>query len=74
MTTWDFEHCNECKRFRVQRGKGLNNWRCILNKDTAAERRNFGEIWATYFLSNRGVNITIPKVEIIYVGKRKKKK
>jgi hypothetical protein len=72
MTTWDFDHCHECKRFSSRRGKGLNNRKCSLNNDTAQERRDFGEIWACVILQNSGVDITIPEVEIIYVGKRKK--
>jgi len=74
MSTWDFEHCQECKRFRVRRGKGLSNWECILNKSTSKERRDFGEVWASAKLQDRGMKITIPVVEIIYVGKKRKKK
>jgi hypothetical protein len=73
METWDFEHCMECKRFRLNRGKGLKNWRCSLNSDSAEERRDFSMIWATLYLQNVGYDLTIPKVEIIYVGKRKRK-
>ena len=74
MTTWDFNHCIECKRFQLRRGKGLNNWACKLNNENAKERRAFGEIWACKYLNERGLKIKIPEVVIIYVGKRKKNK
>jgi len=67
MTVWDFEHCIKCKRFRVRRGKGLDNWGCILNNKTAKERRAFGMIWASAYLQDRGTEITIPEVVIIPV-------
>jgi len=74
MKTWDFDHCHDCKRFRVRRGKGLNNWGCVLNNDTAKEKREFGMIWAIAMLQDRRqLNISIPEVEIIYVSKWKKK-
>jgi len=73
MFTWDFEQCNECKRFRVRCGKGLNNWGCAHNEATATERHNFGMIWATAYLRDRGYDIGIPEVNIIRVSKRKKK-
>ena len=73
MTVWDFDHCAECRRFRSRVGKGLNNWECVLNSETAKERREFGKIWAFAYLQDRGVKIDIPDVSIIPVSKRKKK-
>ena len=73
MTTWNFDHCHECKRYRVRRGKGLNTWGCAHNEANAKERRDFGMIWATAYLQDRGYDISIPKVTIIPVSKRKNK-
>jgi hypothetical protein len=73
MTVWDFDHCNDCKRFRTRSKKGLNNWGCAHNEATAKERRDFGMIWAIAYLQDRGLDTTIPEVEIIPVSKRKKK-
>ena len=72
MTVWDFESCHDCKRLRVRSGKGLNNWGCAHNESTAKERRNFGMVWATAYLRDKGYGITIPEVKVIYVGKKKK--
>jgi hypothetical protein len=74
MTEWDFDHCVDCKRFRLRRGRGLDNWCCSLNKETAQERQDFGMIWATAYLQGSGYKIKIPVVEITYVGKRKRKR
>jgi len=73
MTVWDFDHCIECKRFKLQRGKGLKNWGCKLNKETPEERRGFSKVWAMFYLQYRGFDVTIPEVAIIPVSKRKKK-
>ena len=70
MKTWDFDHCLECRRFKIRRGKGLDNWACKLNNETAKERREFGMIWATAYLQDQGMEITIPEVVIIPVRKR----
>ena len=73
MTTWDFDHCIDCKRLRTRNGKGLKNWSCTLNRATAKERRDFGMIWASAFLQDHGYNISIPEVTIIPIGNRKQK-
>jgi hypothetical protein len=73
MTDWDFDHCHDCRRFSVQRGKGLNNWHCALNKETAKGKRDFGMLWAIAYLNNRGYDIEFPEVTIIPAGKRKKR-
>ena len=70
MTTWDFDHCFECRRFISRDKKGLDNWACKLNNETAKERREFGMIWATAYLQGRGMEITVPEVVIIPVRKR----
>jgi len=69
MTTWDFDHCNECRRFILRNKKGLDNWACKLNNKTAMERRAFGMIWASAYLQDRGVEIDIPEVVVIPVRK-----
>jgi len=74
VTEWDFDHCLECKRFRLARGKGLKNWRCSLNSETPKERYNFSMVWARLCMQNYGVDITIPEVKVVYVGKRKRKR
>jgi hypothetical protein len=74
MTTWDYEHCIECRRFSVKYGKGLKNWRCKLNSDTVNEQRNFSLIWAYLYLQNNGMDVDLPEVAVIYVGKPKRKK
>ena len=72
MIVWDFESCHDCKRFRVRRGKGLNNWGCAHNESTTKERRDFGMVWATAYLQDKGYTITIPEVKVIYIGKKRK--
>jgi hypothetical protein len=67
MTTWDFEHCNKCRRFISRHKKGLDNWACKLNNKTASERREFGMIWASAYLKDRGMDIAIPDVVVIPV-------
>jgi len=73
MTIWDFDHCIDCKRFRVRRGKGLNNWGCAHNESSAKEKSDFGMIWALAYLQNHGYNINVPEVIINYIGKRRRK-
>ena len=55
MTTWNFDHCHECRRFRVRRGKGLNNRGCAHNDANTKERRDFGMIWAATYLQDRAM-------------------
>jgi len=74
MKIWDYDHCHECKRFNLRRGKGLNNWRCDLNNGSAQERRDFGNIWATVFMQNHGYDLTDPEIEVIHVRNWKKQK
>lgn len=73
MTTWDFDHCLDCKRYKARSNKGLNNWGCAHNGATAKERRDFGMVWATAYLQDHGIDVPIPEVVIIPVSKRKKK-
>jgi len=73
MSVWDFDHCTDCRHFRLRRGKGLDNWGCALNSGTAQERRNFGMIWASAYLQDKGAPIPIPEVAVTKVSKRKRK-
>jgi hypothetical protein len=71
MDEWDFDHCFECKRFSRAHGKGLNNWRCKLNNENAKERRDFGMIWAIFYL-HEVHDLKLPEVKVTRVRKWKK--
>ena len=64
---WNYDSCVLCKRFRTNI-RPLD-WKCSLNNENAAKRREFYVLWGLEFLRGRGYNLSEDEITIEYVGK-----
>jgi hypothetical protein len=69
---WNYEDCYECRHFSIT--VSPRNWRCKLNRDTAAEKRAFRHLWAMEYIRAHGHDLPDDEVEVIYIGKKRRKK
>jgi hypothetical protein len=71
---WNYDTCRYCKHFSLTFNRdNKTQWRCSLNKGSAAEKRSFRILWVDEYLRAHEMMTAEDNIVVEYVGKKKRR-